>query len=37
MFFSDWKLVQEKLKEIVDGIVNELLQPTENELIPRSD
>jgi hypothetical protein len=30
-------MVQEKLKEIVDGIVKELLQPQENELIPRSD
>lgn len=35
--FSDRELVKETLKEIVDAIVEELLQPKENELIPRSD
>lgn len=34
---SDWKLVQENLKEIVAGFVDELLQPDANELIPKSD
>jgi hypothetical protein len=36
-FFSDWMEVQEKLKEIVNGTIDELLQPTENNLTPRSD
>lgn len=34
---SDWKQVQENLKEIVNAITSELLQPKENELIERSD
>jgi hypothetical protein len=29
--------VQEKLKEIVNGTIDEILQPTENNLTPRSD
>ena len=36
-FSSDWKQVQENLKEIVIAITSELLQPKENELIERSD
>ena len=36
-FSSDWKQVQENLKEIVIAMTSELLQPKENELIERSD
>lgn len=34
---TDWELIKSTLPEIVDGIVEEMLQPVENELIPRSD
>jgi hypothetical protein len=35
--FSDWNQVRKNLQEIVDAIVNELLQPEENELIAKTD
>ncbi|KAG5676830.1 hypothetical protein PVAND_006637 [Polypedilum vanderplanki] len=34
---NNWKEIQDKLKDIVDKTVNELLQPTENGLIQKSD
>jgi hypothetical protein len=34
---SDRETIKEKLKEIIDSFVKELLQPKENELMPRSD
>ncbi|CAG9798721.1 unnamed protein product [Chironomus riparius] len=34
---TDWKQVQANLKEIVEALVDEFLQPNENELIARAD
>lgn len=35
--FRDWNGLQQTLHEMIDAIVEELLQPNENNLIPQSD
>jgi phosphomannomutase len=34
---NDWELIKNKLSEIVEHIIEELLEPKKNDLIPRSD
>jgi len=36
-FYSDQEAAKRTLKEMVDAMVQEFLQPTENELIERSE